>query len=772
MNISNHMKYFEKWILILPLVLSSFVATGQKNLDSLWQVWNDKNQLDTIRLGALHDIAWNGFLYSNPDSAFQLAQLEYNYAKSRGLKRYMADARKVQGVSFWVKSDYEKAMNYNDQSFSLSKEIDYKKGIASALNIFGLIYDDQGDYTKALEYYSKSFDLFDEIGDKKGQANALNNSGPILRKQGKHLLAIDNYTQSLNLYEEIGDRSGVAMSLNNIAVIYDYQGNYKDAIDYYMRSLTIEEEIGKDHGVAISLSNVGNIFAKQEDYNAAIDYYNRSLAIRDKVGDKKGKASTLNSLGEVYMKKGNYDSALFYYNDAHTLSDEIGDKLGVFFSLNHIGDIYMEVDDSGYSMEGELKPDVKYSTALEYYFRGLALNKEIGHKQGIALSLNNIGNVYLKQKNYTQAIEYCNQALKVAQEVGDAVEIRDAANMLYDAYKSTNRPGESLNMYELYIMMHDSIESKANQREVLKQQFKYDYGKKAIKDSISFAKEQLVKDALIKLRDAELRRTRTQQYALIGGILLLAGFLLFGYNKYQITRRQQLIISQQNKELDEKKNEVISANDRLKRLIGYVSHDLRNAIGGINGVIGFIDEANGKNKKQIIELIKSSSENALEMIYTILESAALGTGKIDLKIDELNLSKLLNERIEYYKQLGYSNIQNWEQDIESDIIVQADKNRILQVIDNLLSNAYKYTPSEGHVTITGKCPNPSQMEVIIENSTDQKLRKAADKYDVRKRIGFGLEIVREILKLHNSKLKVQIEGDTHIASFLLKIKTN
>ena len=45
-------------------------SVAQVNLDSLWNVWNDKTHPDTNRLKAMHDIAWEGYLSSQPDSAF------------------------------------------------------------------------------------------------------------------------------------------------------------------------------------------------------------------------------------------------------------------------------------------------------------------------------------------------------------------------------------------------------------------------------------------------------------------------------------------------------------------------------------------------------------------------------------------------------------------------------------------------------------------------------------------------------------------------------
>ena len=94
---------------MLPLCLWLTLASAL-NLDSLWGVWNDKTQPDTNRLKAMHKIAWDGYLYSQPDSAFYFASLEYDFAKSVGNKKQMAEALKSQGASFYIKSNYGQAL--------------------------------------------------------------------------------------------------------------------------------------------------------------------------------------------------------------------------------------------------------------------------------------------------------------------------------------------------------------------------------------------------------------------------------------------------------------------------------------------------------------------------------------------------------------------------------------------------------------------------------------------------------------------------------------
>ena len=72
----------QKHLLLFIVLFISFSSISQLNLDSLWSIWDDKTQPDTTRLRAIDKIAWDGYLFSKPDSAFYFAQLKLDLAKS------------------------------------------------------------------------------------------------------------------------------------------------------------------------------------------------------------------------------------------------------------------------------------------------------------------------------------------------------------------------------------------------------------------------------------------------------------------------------------------------------------------------------------------------------------------------------------------------------------------------------------------------------------------------------------------------------------------
>jgi serine phosphatase RsbU (regulator of sigma subunit)/tetratricopeptide (TPR) repeat protein len=493
-----------KKLLFLLLFLPA-LSYAQVNLDSLWSVWNDETQTDTNRLKAMKDISWDGYLFTQPDSAFYFAQLQLDFAKEKGQKEYIANALYIQGISYYLQADYDKAINYYTKSLKIKEEVGDKKGIASSLNNFGLIYYEQGDYTKAIEFYTKSLKIVEEIGDKNGIASSLNNFGIIYTAQGEYAKAIESYTKSLKIQEEIGNKNGIATSLNNIGMIYHEQGDYNKAIESYTKSLKIVEEIGFKTVIAVSLNNIGTIYKDKGEIAKAMDYYTKCLKIVEGIGDKKGIANALNSIGGIYKEQGDYTKAMNSYTKSLTISEEMGDK------------------------------------------------------NIVALSLKNIGTIYKKQGDYFKSIDYGKRSLAIAQEIGHALRIKDAAKLLWEVNKKQGKSKESLEMYELYIATRDAMLSEENQKAVIQQEYKYAYEKQKTIDDTEH-------DKLLALEKEKKEKQQILTTATAGGLGLVVVFLIFVFNRLRVTKHQKLVIESAHEELEEKNREIMDSITYAKRI--------------------------------------------------------------------------------------------------------------------------------------------------------------------------------------------------------------
>ena len=310
-------------VLTIIILFSGYKLIAQ-NLDSLWNIWQDETQPDTTRLKAIQNFTWNGYLFTQPDSAFFFAQIQYNYAKSKGLKKQMAGALNIQGVSFINRGDSPQALAFYQKSLTILKELGNKKGIAGLLNNIGLVYQNQGDNTRALEYYQKSLAIEEELSNKKGIAESLQNLGIIYHSQRNYTQALKYQQKALAMHEELDDKFGIAYSLNNIGINYINQGDYPQALEYFQKSMLLYKELNNKYGIALSLNNIGTFYYKQGKHPQALEYFQKSLVIKEELGNIADNAATLINIGSIYQNRGNYSLALEYCMNALDLAERFG----------------------------------------------------------------------------------------------------------------------------------------------------------------------------------------------------------------------------------------------------------------------------------------------------------------------------------------------------------------------------------------------------------------------------------------------------------------
>ena len=94
-----------KWLILVVLLYSSGIsANAQTRLDSLQAIWQDKAQVDSVRAKAYYKYIWEGFLYSNPDSALVLAEILVKYGEDQKYPKAKNYGYNIQGIVYKNKS--------------------------------------------------------------------------------------------------------------------------------------------------------------------------------------------------------------------------------------------------------------------------------------------------------------------------------------------------------------------------------------------------------------------------------------------------------------------------------------------------------------------------------------------------------------------------------------------------------------------------------------------------------------------------------------------
>ncbi|MFT7613814.1 MAG: serine phosphatase RsbU (regulator of sigma subunit)/tetratricopeptide (TPR) repeat protein [Parvicellaceae bacterium] len=363
-----------------------------------------------------------------------------------------------------------------------------------------------------------------------------------------------NLTKNLTEKVKTKFQQSKGSALNAVGTIHYGHGDYKKAIHYFTLSLKIKERLGDKKGIAAALQNIGSIHLRQEDYEKALTYFTENIKIFKEINDQPSFAATLNNIGLVQMAQKKYPEAIESYTKSMKIREEFGDQIGVSASLNNLGLVYDRQRD--------------FEKALFYHTKSLKIKEALGSKRGMATSMNNIGLIHAERDNYNEAILFGQKSLEIAQEIGSKNIIKVASNLLWGVNKKLGNPEQALEMYELYIITKDSLNSEENQKAIIRQEYKYKYEKQA--DSIAI--EQLKKDELAlaeEKRKEEIATKENEKKNLIigsgsAGLGLVVLFTFFIINRLRKTRQQKDIIVTQKTEVEAQKEIVEKAHEQLE----------------------------------------------------------------------------------------------------------------------------------------------------------------------------------------------------------------
>jgi PAS domain S-box-containing protein len=255
-----------------------------------------------------------------------------------------------------------------------------------------------------------------------------------------------------------------------------------------------------------------------------------------------------------------------------------------------------------------------------------------------------------------------------------------------------------------------------------------------------------------------------------------------------IRKRAEYLLKEFNtaleKEANERNKELIKLNNEKNEILGIAAHDLKNPLSNIKMIAKLIKEDTSLTHDDILEFsddILTTSERMFEMIKNLLDINRIEQGKIDLEPEYFSLKYILNIVVGYFKDQAESKGISiiLENDEEDDYICYADRNAASQVLENLISNAVKYSPYNKKVYLKlYNNPNEVLFEVKdegpgISHEDQNKLfgkfaRLSAMPTGGENSTGLGLSIVKKLMELMNGKVWCESEigyGASFFVSF-------
>ena len=252
------------------------------------------------------------------------------------------------GMFYYIKGEYDAALDIYNQSLEIVKSLGDQLRIAYALHNIAMIYRERGEDDIAMDMYNQSLEIEKLFGDRRGIASTLHEIATIHYLKDEHDIALDMYNQSLEIEKSLGDQRGTSYTLNNIATIYQRKGEYDTALDLYNQSLEIVKSLGDQLRIAYTLHNIAAINMDRGEYDVALDVYNQSLEITKSLGDQRGIVLTTVQIGRLFLATGRYKEALQNFMTAAEIFEKL-DSPNIMIALNYINAMKQELGEKRFN---------------------------------------------------------------------------------------------------------------------------------------------------------------------------------------------------------------------------------------------------------------------------------------------------------------------------------------------------------------------------------------------------------------------------------------
>ncbi|TWV93987.1 tetratricopeptide repeat-containing sensor histidine kinase [Chitinophaga pinensis] len=554
---------------------------------------------------------------------------------------------------------------------------------------------------------------------------------------------------AMALSDSLHFKQGIMWATRNLALSENGKGNLEKQLDLTINSLKIAEELNDLHATGILNTDIGNILVEQDQPRQALHYQKKALRIKQSLGQPGEIARTLNSIGSSYIRMNMPDSALYFMLESEKIKLALNDHQGLAVTYENIGLIYLQ--------------QKKYALALPYFDISEQYYKESDHLNGLVKSHLNIGLVHTMLHHYEEAQQHLSEAALLNSTLKNAkntmiyhknMAVLDSARGDYAA---------ALANFRQFSLLNEEMFSLEKAKFIANTKEKYETEKKQHENKLLRKEQQL-----------HLATIHQQRILVIFCSMLLLGLFIVTAVLYLMYRRQQDLykqlnlrntqVQQQNRIILEQNTALGNGNQVKDKIFSVISHDLRSPLAILEGLLFLLrDEKMSEEQFRIFshELWRDV-KNTAYMMDNLLQWASSQMKGIHVTPDDFDISNILKNEFELLQSMARQKAITLTHELQRPIMVYADPDMIRLVLRNLISNAIKFTPINGSVSISYLL-SPEKIEIVVQDTgvgialADQvkvfsNIYYSTSGTQNEKGCGLGLPLSKDFIERNNGKI--------------------
>ena len=604
-------------------------------------------------------------------------------------------------------------------------------------------------------------DKYEKSADEITRFSILKQLSRVAIQSGDYPAALDYLNQETEYYLQKGDSVSWANAQYNLGMVYGIMRDFDKATYHSSQALIFFERGNFQREAGNTYINLGYISNQLRQTETAIGYYKRAEEIFLSIMNHGNLEASYLNLG-VLGNKGAAEVA-GGNPDATQNQSERSDKISLTAIRMNLGDIY--------GNSGDL------ASAEKYLLSALQMAVELGDKSNETTIRIYLGAMYLKKGKDKEALFYLDSGLAYARQLNMSDAMLEAYSQLAGLYMKKGKSARSYEYLNSYIRLKDSLYN---------EQYKQSFVRGASLNANGAG--QLQEERLLRQnleQSLQMERNNNSKIALLGFALFALLLIIVIFRKYYSKNRTYSNLEEKNKLIESQKLELENLISTKDKFLSIIAHDLKNPFTSLLGFADLayneFDEISDSEKRSYLNIIRTSSQQIYSLLDNLLSWSRAQSGRIDFNPEKVSLSELVENSIDVVQSSAENKQITLFKDFATDVVVSVDKNMLFTVLRNLISNAIKFTPNGGSVTVSCKRAG-SKAEIIVTDTgvglTNDELSRLF-KLDGNLKFpgtnnetgtGLGLILCQEFMHLHHSKIEAEsVKGEGSRFSFMVDV---
>lgn len=560
-------------------------------------------------------------------------------------------------------------------------------------------------------------------------------------------------------------------------LIYSFTFSWVNAQD--TREIDIDELVVKGFNEE-QLNSVGMSSYYNGNYPLALACFKEKLKIHVENKEEEKIRKTRIFLAEILRGAGSYETGLLILKKVESKISHEKPVLIHAYLFNRKAAIYFEYGD--------------IEKAKDNARKAISIEREIESSEYISNSVNILGACFRSKGLLDSANFYINEAYQMALKDSsqidnlivngfnkanylNIVKQRDSA-IFYAKHmvKLCKRHNQSTQLFHLYDLISNIYEDNQDYKSALKyQKIKSAIRTKRVNEQSKRNFDRLVQALEINYSEEEKRRNeekiKRERIYTVSLVILLLLSLSFSIPLTRIIKKKRILndsLLEKTKNLDAKNEELRVSNQLNKKLFSVLAHDLRSPVSSLSGLLEMLEKGylNESDKQEVFKKLKTQFVNTEQLLGSIVTWSKSQLNRGSLKIENVDLQSIIDKEVELLTQNAINKNVNIKLANSCLGAVKTDKDMVGVIIRNLLSNALKFTLSNGEVEIGCESLENNSFKLWVKDNgigmTEEKVDQlfSAQSKSVlgtgrEQGFGLGLILCYDFAQMLNAEIKVE-----------------